>query len=614
MRVLFSMRNYWYVRHFESVIRALVARGHQVHLLAERAVNETANDWRDAAVALAADVPGVTFSTAPRAEDDVWYDLRVMLRLGLDYLRFTRPEYETLTLLVERARRRTPGWVRRIADSRLGRTAPARRAVTAALGRAEKVVPPDPAVAAEIASLAADVVAITPLIELGSEQADVVRIAAGLGVPTVLCVGSWDHLSSKGLIRAMPDRVVVWNDTQRREAIEMHGVPAASVVVTGAQVFDGWFERRPTLSREEFCRKVGLNPSHPFVLYVGSSNVEGTPGELLFLDRWRSALRAHPAMREVSVLIRPHPKKAAEFEELELDEDRMVVWPPVATAPTTATSKADYFDSLFYAAAVVGINTSAMIEAAILGRPVLTVLDPDFAGTQEKTVHFRYLLDGGLVRKARSFADHIEQLAAAVAEDGSYHPFVRSFVRPHGLDQPATPLVAAALEQAATLKQPPRANSAGAVLLRQLLWPVARLTFGRFAEQVGRARRRRIEDEERERARIARLPVRAKRRAAAAAERTRIREERDARRAREREQAIARRAAERQARLDAEARARDSERQAREAARAAEATRREAEKHRELAAKNAVVQEKARQKAERLEQHRRQKRAAEGKP
>ena len=34
--MLFSMRNFWYVRIFEPVIRELAARGHAVHILAEQ--------------------------------------------------------------------------------------------------------------------------------------------------------------------------------------------------------------------------------------------------------------------------------------------------------------------------------------------------------------------------------------------------------------------------------------------------------------------------------------------------------------------------------------------------------------------------------------------------
>ena len=47
---------------------------------------------------------------------------------------------------------------------------------------------------------------------------------------------------------------------ERAEAVEMHGVPAERVLVTGAQCYDQWWERRPSRSREAFCRRVGLGP------------------------------------------------------------------------------------------------------------------------------------------------------------------------------------------------------------------------------------------------------------------------------------------------------------------------------------------------------------------
>ena len=59
----------------------------------------------------------------------------------------------------------------------------------------------------------------------------------------------------------------------------------------------------------------------------------------------------------------------------------------------------DFFDSLAYSAAVVGINTSALIESAIAGKNVFTILAPEFRGTQEGTLHFHYLVaeHGGAV-------------------------------------------------------------------------------------------------------------------------------------------------------------------------------------------------------------------------
>jgi hypothetical protein len=41
----------------------------------------------------------------------------------------------------------------------------------------------------------------------------------------------------------VPDKVIVWNATQRDEAERFHGIPAERVVVTGAQCFDQWCDR-----------------------------------------------------------------------------------------------------------------------------------------------------------------------------------------------------------------------------------------------------------------------------------------------------------------------------------------------------------------------------------
>ena len=54
---------------------------------------------------------------------------------------------------------------------------------------------------------------------------------------------------------------------------------------------------------------------------------------------------------------------------------------------------------MFHSVAVVGVNTSALIESGIVGRPVYTVLADEFAGQQEGTLHFQHLknVNGGLL-------------------------------------------------------------------------------------------------------------------------------------------------------------------------------------------------------------------------
>ena len=71
---------------------------------------------------------------------------------------------------------------------------------------------------------------------------------------------------------------------------------------------------------------------------------------------------------------------------------------------------------------------------------------------QEGVQHFRYLMEveGGLLKVTRTFAEHLAELSAALARpvgrDEQNVRFVRAFVRPSGLDVPATPAFVDAVE------------------------------------------------------------------------------------------------------------------------------------------------------------------------
>ena len=504
--MLFSMRNFWYVRIFESVIRELARRGHAVHICAEQGEGKArARDWNEAASALSHESSHITFEWTPRHIEDDWVDLRVMVHLGLDYLRFLEPEYANAPVLGARARERTPPFLVRLANLPLLRTRTGLGLLAWALRIAERAMPFDAELAAYVGRHRPDVLLITPLLTLGSEQQDVLRAARSLGVPSALCVGSWDHLSSKALLRQLPDRVFVWNEIQREEAIALHGMSPEAVTVTGAQCFDQWFDRQPTLDREAFCRKVGLDPARPFILYACSALFEGSPNEAQWVVQWMAALRQSGDARlaEAGILIRPHPKRGFEWDEVDVTElPNVSLWPPTPTAPFDAESKADYFDSMFHSAAVVGLNTSALIEAGIVGRAVHTILLPEFEQNQEGTLHFHYLLDQGLLRSARSLSSHLVQLAEAVgASNPAVHhnrAFVEQFVRPYGLATPATPLFADGIESLAQEGTVPHREPRWLAAVRIALTPLAWYTSGTFANQVHRQRRRRLKLQKRQ--------------------------------------------------------------------------------------------------------------------
>ena len=477
MKVLFLARHFSYLRNFDSAIRELALRGHTIHLSADL---EESMGGRAMVERIAAEFPNVTVGWTTGREKGAWSELARKVRLGIDYLRFLQPRYAARPHLRNRARERAPLGVVALAALPIVGSRVGRRILVALLRGLDRGLPRSPEIDAFISAQAPDIILITPLITLGSPQADLFASARAAGIRTVLCVGSWDHLSSKALLRQIPERVVVWNDVQKQEAVELHRVPASRVSVTGAQPYDHWFGRAPARPRREFCQRVGLDPDRPYVLWVCSSLFRQTANEADVVEQWIQELRSSSdsSLREVGILVRPHPARLDEWQHTDLTEYKNVAfW---GAHPVDEEAKDDYFDSLAYSAAVVGLNTSAFLEAGIVGRPVHTILLPDVsAANQEGLIHFNYLLhvNGGLLYASRSIEEHLVGLRAAietpVSHDEKSRRFTEVFIRPFGLDVPAAPRFADVIEAEGRLGRAPTdpAGAAATLLFRALLYP-----------------------------------------------------------------------------------------------------------------------------------------------
>jgi hypothetical protein len=328
------------------------------------------------------------------------------------------------------------------------------------------------------------------VIEFASSQVEYLKAARALGIRTGICVASWDNLTSKGLLRFVPERVFVWNETQRREAVELHWMPADRVVATGAARFDEWFDARPARSRDDFMREVGLDPARPCLLYLCSS-VFVAPDEVESVSRWIDAVRRSPdeRLRTAGVLVRPHPKRLEPWREADLSGfGNATVWPRDPHLLAGADAPAGLYDSIAHSAAVVGVNTSAMLEAAIVGKSVYTLVSADFA--QEDTIHFHYLLheNGGFLHVAGTQEEHLDQLARGLGREDTEgeraRAFVESFLRPGGPSRTATELYADAVEGLSRL--PADAHDSNTAL-RVLLTPLALASGAALAARVGRA-------------------------------------------------------------------------------------------------------------------------------
>jgi len=440
------------VRNFESVIRVLAARSHSLHLVfcgLDKHLKENIGEiMQEKLLQLSREYPSVTFDLScpvpKRKKIDLFWSRKI--RAFADYLRYLRPEYEFAKSLRVRVRSKNFALFSAVADLEYALTADVvcMRMWYAVL---ERLLSVPSSVVEYIAAGSYDAVFVTPLVDIGSEQVDWVKACRIVGVPSLLGVHSWDNLTNKGVMRVVPDKVFVWNEFQVGEALSMHGAMRDAMVATGAQCYDHWFDRTPSLDLFSFATAIGLKGPAPYLLYLCSSPFIA-PEEVSFVKAWVAAVRTHPdrTFATLPIVIRPHPQNAKQWMGVTFEEVDVVVYPREGANPVQESAKQDYFHTLYYACAMTGINTSAMIEASILKKPVFTIVDPKFRHSQEETYHFRYLKDIGPVYSADGIFAHIAQLHDVVADPSEAtrkaEKFIAEFIRPRGIDVRATDVFA----------------------------------------------------------------------------------------------------------------------------------------------------------------------------
>ena len=294
-------------------MRKLAERGHELVFAFER----PARLGEDKLVAeLCRTYPNIVTRKLGKETKTAWRHVASAVRSTGDYLRYLDHRYAESSALRERAAKKAPPWAERFGRLPFMRTSAGLEAMLAAFRAAEAALPVSEETAALIDGVEPDLVIVTPLVGLGSAQADVIKAARRRGIPSVLGVASWDNLTNKGVIRAYPDRVLVWNETQAEEAAEFHGIPAERVRVCGAWTYDHWFTWKEACSREEFMRNAGLDPAQDYLLYVCSSPFIA-PVETSFVRRWATELRSsqHEVLRRIGILVRPHPQNAEQWQQ-----------------------------------------------------------------------------------------------------------------------------------------------------------------------------------------------------------------------------------------------------------------------------------------------------------
>jgi hypothetical protein len=256
----------------------------------------------------------------------------------------------------------------------------------------------------------------------------VVDAARRLQIPTAAFIFSWDNLTSQGRIAPAYDYYLVWNESLKAQLLQIYGrVRADQVFVTGTPQFD--FHARPEsyMTREEFCARVGADPSRPIVLYTtGMAN--HMPGEPQIVEGIAAMLREMLEFGPPQLLVRVYPKdRTGRFEELKR-RDPTILFPEVPWEPAHLTPLPEdgplLTNMLRHAAVGINVASTVSLELCMFEKPVVNVAyDPPGLNIRAVSYaryyefdHYRPVVQSGAVSVAHSESEMRSLVRRALAD------------------------------------------------------------------------------------------------------------------------------------------------------------------------------------------------------
>jgi hypothetical protein len=203
------------------------------------------------------------------------------------------------------------------------------------------------------------------------------------GIPVVAAVLSWDNLSSKCLINPKPDRLLVWSEHMRHEAIDLQAMSADRIVVTGPPHYDIFANGHRFGSRSENLRHLGLDPERRLILY-GTNHAAHFPDEIEVVKHVAQWVEGDMLGMPCHLWVRLHPQAVTGPYKVPTDPYRSlasarvkVEFPPIRDSKLPwdlPKSDHEHLVRLLRDADVV-INTASTlaIDAAIFDRPVICI-------------------------------------------------------------------------------------------------------------------------------------------------------------------------------------------------------------------------------------------------
>jgi hypothetical protein len=252
------------------------------------------------------------------------------------------------------------------------------------------------------------------------------------GIRTMAIDPSWDNFTNKLLPVRRVDRLLVWNDLMREQAVAFHGYSDGSIRLCGAPQFDGYFRGGARATRDEFFRRIGADPSRKLI------TLTTTPRELYpyhpqIVRQLSQALAADAVGAPAQLLVRLHPRDEEDSYRDVRNLAHVIVEKPFRPTVKVADGLAvdimpehqrHLADTMRHTDVAVNVASTITIEACVFDTPVVNIAFDGEAGLPDERsarryyrfTHYANITRHGAVRVASSAQELVDAVARYLAD------------------------------------------------------------------------------------------------------------------------------------------------------------------------------------------------------
>jgi hypothetical protein len=203
--------------------------------------------------------------------------------------------------------------------------------------------------------------------------------AKRLGIESVSPVYSWDNLTAKGPFAIKPDRITVWNEIMKYEAVEYHGYSETNVSVTGVPVFDSYSEIFEKKKKDDtyLLDYFKVNKKKKFIILATIPGVYYGTGHRYLAKVLERAIKNNE-IEDSYIIIRPHPMDETKYDDLAND---IILIDSYGSKPSENAKKwlpkedntKHLGLSMYLSDVVINIASTMTIDAACFNTPVINI-------------------------------------------------------------------------------------------------------------------------------------------------------------------------------------------------------------------------------------------------